>query len=97
MGSVPVSMVTGSSSVSVAQQQKDQLQRVIEAQRTQLNLLSQITKTLADQQRHSANSRGAPGVQGVQTYDYGNRGNPELQSFALNQLEQDYSIRGRWP
>ena len=101
MGSLPaVSMVAGSSSsVTVAQQQSDQLQRVIEAQRTQLNLLSQITKTLADQQRHSTNSRGGPSVTrpGVQTFDYGNRSSAELQSLALKQLEQDYSIRGRWP
>ena len=102
VGSVPVSMVAGSSSsssVSVAQQQSDQLQRVIEVQRTQLNLLSQITKTLADQQRQSANSRGPPGVTrpGVQTFDYANRSSAELQSLALKQLEQEYSIRGRWP
>jgi cyclin-dependent kinase 12/13 len=101
VASVPVSMVAGSSSssVSVAQQQSDQLQRVIEVQRTQLNLLSQITKTLADQQRQSANSRGPPGVTrpGVQTFDYASRSSAELQSLALKQLEQEYSIRGRWP
>ena len=48
MSIAPVTMGTGlpSSSVVVAQQQADHLQKVIEAQRTQLALLSQITQSL---------------------------------------------------
>ena len=102
VGSVPVSMATGSSSVAVAQQQSDHLQRVIEAQRTQLNLLSQITRSLTEGRQRGTNQRGAPGVTrpggGGQTFDYGSRGGGDLQSMALQQLDQqDYSVRGRWP
>ena len=116
---MPVTVGTGSSSVAVVQQQTDHLQKVIEAQRTQLDLLSQITKSLADQQQrqpHAINARGPPGVAGgnrphphphptshgsvssrLQTFDYANRSSSQLQNLAIQHLEQDYSVRGRWP
>lgn len=95
MGSVPVTIGTGSSSVAVVQQKTDQLQKVIEAQRTQLDLLSQITKTLADQHHrhpHSMNVR-KPGVTG------GNRPHPlptslPTQGPVTNRLQTfDYGNR----
>lgn len=64
MSSIPLSGTAGSSSVAVAQQQSDHLQKVIEAQRTQLDLLSQITKTLTDQQHlnpYATNTTRRPG------------------------------------
>ena len=114
VGNVPGA---GSSSVAAVQQQTDHLQKVIEAQRTQLDLLSQITKSLADQQQrqpHAVNARGPPGVAGgnrphphssshssvssrLQTFDYANRSSSQLQNLAIQHLEQDYSVRGRWP
>lgn len=127
MGSAPVMATTnaipfsGATSVAVAQQKTDHLQKVIEAQRTQLDLLSQITKTLTDQQHlkpYATNSSRRPGEvtggnrphplppslpsQGpvssrLQTFDYGNRSSTELQSLAIQHLEQEYSVRGSWP
>ena len=103
VGSVPVSIVTGSSSVVVAQQQSDHFRRVIEVQQTQLNLLSQITRSLTDQQNLGVNLRGAPGVTrpGGQNSRLG--GACDYVGDGLGQVDQqpsqDFSsaVRGRWP
>lgn len=60
--------VAGSSTsavTAVAQQQADHLQKVIEAQRTQLALLSQITQQLAVQQRQQSAELQARRARGV--------------------------------
>ena len=111
-GSAPVTVGTVSSSVAVAQQQSDRLQRVIEAQRTQLDLLSQITKSITSQHHHphpltareplSGVPGRAPPAQGpvssrLQTFDYANRSSSELQSLAIQHLDKEYTVRGQWP
>lgn len=79
-----------------------QLQKVIEAQRTQIALLSQLTQQMVQQAHHNqvVSQPESPQIPGclsgrTQTFDYGNQSNKALEKVAAEQLEREY-FEDRW-
>ena len=86
---------------AVAQQQSQHLQKVIEAQRTQLALLSRLTQQLQGRVGGGASITGGDGARhsplppGVQNLDFVGPGG--RLTLPPPPFDKEYSVRGEWP
>ena len=104
-GVLPVAQIStgggGSSVTAVAQQQAQHLQKVIEAQRTQLALLSQLTQQLQGRAGGGTSVTGGDGARhspvppGVQNLDFVGPGG--RLTLPPPPFDKEYSVRGEWP
>ncbi len=93
---------TNPSSLMATSGDPDEIQKVIERQRSQIELLSQITRLVsggslpASSEGESTSVLPSRLASRAQTFDYANRSNKNLEEKALKELDRSYLKEDDW-